>query len=228
MRISKELSQLLKKVDKPTKVLDVGCGEGDFVGYLSSKFEQSAIYGLDINRKSLAKGIAKGNFQRAYAVHGDARKLTQRDFLFSLVDLEPKYYRHGYVDWEKLEEKELITLSNFELVTGINPYNRLSAKEVDLILTQGNITRNLVTVDIVGSPVAEGGFVIYQREIAHRMGGLYGCPTPDNLTREDINRNLEILRKEGKRGNLKVVTSVLIKDRYAINLAVLFNKTKLK
>jgi len=224
MNISKKLLDMLEVVGEPKRALDVGCGEGFFVSYFSSKFSRSLAYGIDINRQSLANGIAKGNFDRAFPVHGDAVNIAEKNSRFSLVHLKQEYYLHGFVDWEKLEEKKQITLRNFDLVTAFNPYNKLSVSEINSLISGKEIGRKLVTVDIVSAAAKKRGYVIYQREIAHRLSGLYGGATPDSLTENYVEKNLELLLREGKKGKLEPVSNELINNGSTTELIVLFHK----
>jgi SAM-dependent methyltransferase len=226
MRISKELIHCLRLVGKPRSILDVGCGTGDFVAYVSHMFSDCAVYGLDINRQSLANGIAKGNFDKAYPVHGDAQKLAKSESLFSLAYLKPEYRKLGFVEWEKLEERRAITLSDFDLVTAFNPDNRLSIAEVNTLIRGAPINRNLITVSIVSKAAKCDGFVIYQREIAHRLWGIFGLETPNELTKSNVDEQLKILLKEGQKDNLECLFNVVIKDEESANLIVLFQKPR--
>ena len=149
----------------------------------------------------------------------------EKDSCFSLVRLRPEYYKHGYVDWIKLEEVESISLKNFDLVTGFNPYNRLSLSEINTLLGGEKMTRDLITVDIISAAAKKNGYVIYQREIAHRLGRIYGVETPNSLTKDNVNTNLKILIKEGEHGCLKPVCNAVVRDEYSADLAVLFRKT---
>jgi SAM-dependent methyltransferase len=224
MIISKELLGMLKIVGSQKRILDVGCGTGEFVRYISKMFIESCVYGLDINRKALAYGIANGNFDHAYPVHGDSRKLICKNSQFALVYLKPEDFGSGFVDWAKLEERELITLQDFDLVTAFNPYDRLSASEINALIAGETLQRKLVTVDIVSAPAKNGGRIIYQREIAHKLGGLYGSATPRILTDDYVNENFQILLEEGKLGNLELVTKAIVADENSTSLLVLFSK----
>ena len=224
MKIAKELLELLGIVKNPKSILDVGCGDGSFVCYLSQFYKNSSVYGLDINREVLANGIAKGNFQNANPVQGNARMLTESNPVFSIVNLDKEAYATGYVDWSQLREKEKIVLKDFDLVTAFNPYNRLSIDEVKSLMKGQELQNRLITVDVVGRAAKKSGYVLYGREIAHRLGRMYGSETPDKISEETIKKNLEILIFEGKRENLTYISHRLIENVISADLAVLFNK----
>jgi SAM-dependent methyltransferase len=225
MKITKDLLELLGQVKNAKSILDVGCGDGSFVNYLSKLFTNASVYGLDINQEFLASGIAKGNFENACPVQGDARMLINEKYAFSVVSLSHDAYSDGYVDWIKLQEKGKTELRNFDLVTALNPYNRLSLEEVNSLIRGEPMPSRLITVDVVSKAAKEGAFVLYGREIASRFGKMYGAETPDNVSENNISANLEILLSEGKRDNLKYMDHRLLVDSQNADLAILFNKT---
>jgi SAM-dependent methyltransferase len=224
MKITQELLELLGQIGNPNSILDVGCADGSFVYYLSKRYINSTVYGLDINRELLAIGIAKGHFEKAFPVQGDARMLTKEKPIFPIVSLKKEAYSKGLVNWAELKEDRKIELKNFDFVTAFNPYNRLSSEEVNSLMKGQRLKDRLITVDVVSKAAKIGGFILYGREIAHRLGKIYGSEAPNNVSKKNIDANLEILLSEGKGDNLVYVSHCLIADNDSANITILFNK----
>jgi ubiquinone/menaquinone biosynthesis C-methylase UbiE len=65
-------------VEKDTKILDVGCSHGDFMGSVYQKTE--FVYGLDIDEKALAKNKIIKN-----KIHSSIKKMPFDDSFFDLI-----------------------------------------------------------------------------------------------------------------------------------------------
>ena len=219
-----------KNIENVERCFDVCCGQGKITRELSEIYPE--VYGLDINRETLAYGIAKGNFKKAVPLHGDAFNLVKDDQDFDKVYLDSQNYKNGYVNWMKLQHEKLKhPLKNLDLVIAVNPnyyissqniasdhlYSRLSGKEIE---------SSLVPVSVISPPLKKGGHLIYSVEVSNTnpvkrfVTGIN--PYPDE---KQVNDLLEHLKNEGKVSDLKFIADTLIENNYeGTNLTVVFKK----
>ena len=67
--------EILNKIDRPSSVLDLGCGTGILTRIIALKFPQSKIVGLEIS-KSYLKIAEKKSFPNISFIHEDAEKMN--------------------------------------------------------------------------------------------------------------------------------------------------------
>jgi len=229
-RTLKFLKQNIK--EEPTRIIDVCCGSGDLVGALSSYFPHSTVYGLDIDRSLLANGIAKGNFKRAFPIHGNAYHLGEENNDFTSIHLKPEYFSKGYVDWMKTKHRRLKKpLKNFDMITTVNPASELSPAEINKLIGKEKLDkdRGFIPLDIISIPAKKGGHVLYATEIANVYAGIYGGLIPQNVNEKIVEDYLAEMKKEGEKTGLNYVSYDLEKIRssghdHSVNLGVLFKK----
>jgi len=226
----KFLEQNIKK--EPKKSLDIACGYGPLVKKLSTAYPNSRVYGLDIDCISLAKGIGKGNFERAIPILGNAYYLGKKNPDFRFI----------YSDGEEIKlEKFNEPLKDFDLVTTINPAFRLTSEEVNGFIMKKKLGKNreFVPIEFIAKPAKKEGRILYETEIAHYSAGLRGGISPHQVTEEIIGKALEERIKEGRKSRLEYVSHGLIKENIeceyftvpqkitrpvSVELAVLFKK----
>jgi SAM-dependent methyltransferase len=209
--------------ESPQKILDVACGYGGLVGELSSAFPHSTVYGLDINRESLAYGIAKGNFKKAVPIHGNAYHLGEENPGFTLVHFDPQYLKGEHAKLEKIEHRELKeNLTGFGLVTAVNPFNKIP-QNLFYLFQLGKLKEAPVSPDVISRPAKKGGHVLYEIEIAHQAGMFYR-PVPSDITEKCIENFLDRMRKESDKSGLEYVSHNVINKGDSKDLAVLFKK----
>ena len=215
--------------NSPGKALDMCCGVGYLVRGLSAGFPRSEVYGLDKNRESLALGIVRGNFERATPIHGDAYEITSENPDFTVVHYDPKYFRGGCIDLNKIKHRKFgKPLRDIDLVTAVNTTDWVSANEFGKIQT-GEIKRGPMPLEIVSYPTKEEGLILYENEIAHTSGMIR--PTPAELNKEVVGNFLEERIKEGENAGLGYVSHDVINGAggffgSSVDLAVLFKKLK--
>jgi len=204
----------------PKRVLDISCGDGDLLNILTQAYRSKEVYGLDINSGGLAKGILRGNFDKAIPIRGDAYHLTEKNPKFDIVYLG----KDDSVKFRELNEP----LRNFDLVTSVNPANMLSHEEALKIRNEGLVkTRRFIPPKVISIPAKQKGHVLYETEIAHQGSWFSGGRTPNEITEDYVNDNLERILKEGEEGGLKHVSHQLIESdglQRSVDLAVLFKK----
>ena len=67
--MKKELFEISKLLKKNSKVLDVGCGDGELMKYITENITEN-VRGLEISKNNIQKCIAKG----LTVIEGDAEK----------------------------------------------------------------------------------------------------------------------------------------------------------
>jgi len=230
--------------EPPKRILDVACGSGELVSALSSTYTDSEVFGLDIDRKALAIGIAEGRFKKAVPVHGNAYNLDKEDPNFTSVRFfpNPKNYirEQGYLDLKEIGHRKFEEeLKDFDLVIAINPADYFSGRTVHL-LRSGKKLDNGVHLDDISRPAKKGGYVFLVTQIAYINADMYEGIRPNQVTKEHVETELRKMRKDGDNAGLNYVSHTLIaepipKDScflnsfspneiYSKDLAVLFNK----
>lgn len=76
-----ELVKNLLSQSQPKKILDIGCGTGETLTFLKSKFPQSALFGVDISSEAVRFTIKRGHT----AKKADALNLPFKDNSFDAV-----------------------------------------------------------------------------------------------------------------------------------------------
>jgi SAM-dependent methyltransferase len=208
---------------RPSRAIDVCCGTGGFVNYLTSNYPIDEVCGLDIDRQALARGIARGYFKKAVPIHGDAYELKEEHPRLTEVSLDPEYHKNVDYEWMNLKHEKLKKpLKNFDLSVTVNPWNRLTSNDINNYLMSGTPSFRPIPVSIISSPVKRGGFVLYETEIVNKDAGIYGGPT--KVDEELIKKSLASREKQGKDAGLDFIDYRLVGDDYSTDLAVLFKK----
>ncbi|KKQ49685.1 MAG: hypothetical protein US75_C0002G0028 [Candidatus Woesebacteria bacterium GW2011_GWC1_38_13] len=112
-------------------VLDVGCGDGEFISYIS-KGEKWKITGVDQHKSSILEAEKKGVYKKIYksdVVHlpHEVRK-SKYDLVFCSQVLEHLSKRNGKAaikEWEKLSKRRIIITTPVKFI----PYDRIEKDE---------------------------------------------------------------------------------------------------
>ena len=78
--MKKEFNTIASLVEKKSKVLDVGCGDGELMKYIDENITND-IRGLEISKSNVQKCVAKG----LTVIEGDAENLPFNDNSFDKV-----------------------------------------------------------------------------------------------------------------------------------------------
>ena len=113
--MKKEFNIIAKLLKKNSKVLDVGCGDGELMKYISEKITND-IRGLEISKKNVQKCIEKG----LTVIEGNAEKDLKQfpDLSFDYVILSQTL--QAFLDPEnvinellRIGKKAIVTIPNF-------------------------------------------------------------------------------------------------------------------
>ena len=113
--MKKEFFKISKLLEKNSKVLDVGCGDGELMKYITENITEN-VRGLEISKNNIQKCIAKG----LTVIEGDAEKDLRQfpnssyDFVILSQTLQ------AFLDPEKVinellrvGKKAIVTIPNF-------------------------------------------------------------------------------------------------------------------
>tara|TARA_B100000029_G_scaffold148961_1_gene144248 strand:- start:9858 stop:10412 length:555 start_codon:yes stop_codon:yes gene_type:complete len=109
--MKKEFNIIAKLLEKNTKILDVGCGDGELMKYIYENITKD-IRGLEISKKNVQKCIEKG----LTVIEGNAEKDLQQfpNLSFDYVILSQTL--QAFLDPEKVI-KELLRIGKKAIVT---------------------------------------------------------------------------------------------------------------
>ena len=113
--MKKEFFKISKLLEKNSKILDVGCGDGELMKYIFENITED-VRGLEISKNNIQKCIAKG----LTVIEGDAEKDLQQfpDSSYDFVILSQTL--QAFLDPEKVinellrvGRKAIVTIPNF-------------------------------------------------------------------------------------------------------------------
>ena len=113
--LRKDLNLIADLVDNNSKVIDVGCGNGELINFLS-KNKNAKTQGLEINQKKVNKCVAKG----LSVIQGDADKdlglYPENSFDYVILSqtiqatIEPKKI---LIELTRIGKKVIVSIPNF-------------------------------------------------------------------------------------------------------------------
>ena len=113
--MKKEFNIIAKLVEKNSKVLDVGCGDGELMKYINENIT-SDIRGIEISKDKVQKCIAKG----LTVIEGDAEKDLKQFPLSSFDYVILSQTLQAFLDPEnvinellRVGKKAIVTIPNF-------------------------------------------------------------------------------------------------------------------
>ncbi len=113
--MKKEFNIIAKLVEKNSKVLDVGCGDGELMKYITENIT-SDIRGIEISKDKVQKCIAKG----LTVIEGDAEKDLKQFPLSSFDYVILSQTLQAFLDPEnvinellRVGKKAIVTIPNF-------------------------------------------------------------------------------------------------------------------
>ena len=86
--------------DRPVKVLDVGCGTGQFAEKIRAAVPKATVWGVDLVSEMLAKGSPRWsrNADRVQPVQGDSERLPFGDDAFDFVTCANSFHHYPHQD----------------------------------------------------------------------------------------------------------------------------------
>lgn len=93
---------ILRFIDTPTEILDIGCGNGHTLAYLEKRFKDSPLYGLDLSGEALklaGQRVPKANLTEATLLDYKPKKKFQ--VIVSLGVLE--HFENIHENLEKIK-----------------------------------------------------------------------------------------------------------------------------
>ena len=132
MRIRETVDQMLSDLSPKSKILDMGCGTGYFLNYLSKKGHD--VYGIDLSQEMIRH--LKEIYGEMHVRHGDLRQLPYEDESFdAVISIETLRYfddvqsvlREGYRVLKK-GGIALFTAAPFHSLNFYGYFNRLCRK----------------------------------------------------------------------------------------------------
>ena len=91
--------------DRPTAILDVGCGTGVFAGRIAAALPRATIWGLDLVAGMLAGGQERWQtlHDQAMPVQGDSERLPFPAASFDVVTCANSFHHYPRQDWAVAE-----------------------------------------------------------------------------------------------------------------------------
>ena len=109
--MKKEFNIIAKLLEKNTKVLDVGCGDGELMKYINQNITKD-IRGLEISKKNVQKCIEKGLTVIEGDAESDLRQFPNSSFDYVILSQTLQ----AFLDPEKVI-KELLRIGKKAIVT---------------------------------------------------------------------------------------------------------------
>ena len=113
--MKKEFNIIAKLLEKNTKVLDVGCGDGELMKYINQNITKD-IRGLEISKKNVQKCIEKGLTVIEGDAESDLRQFPNSSFDYVILSQTLQ----AFLDPEKvinellrIGKKAIVTIPNF-------------------------------------------------------------------------------------------------------------------
>ena len=113
--MKKEFNIIAKLLEKNTKVLDVGCGDGELMKYINQNITKD-IRGLEISKKNVQKCIEKGLTVIEGDAESDLRQFPNLSFDYVILSQTLQ----AFLDPEKvinellrIGKKAIVTIPNF-------------------------------------------------------------------------------------------------------------------
>ena len=113
--MKKEFNIIANLVEKNSKVLDVGCGDGELMKYITENITKD-IRGLEISKSNVQKCVEKG----LTVIEGDAEKdlkqfpLSSFDFVILSQTLQAFLYPENVIsELLRIGKKAIVTIPNF-------------------------------------------------------------------------------------------------------------------
>jgi len=124
-------------LNKIHKVIDVGCGKGDYLSYLSKTFKNAHCFGIDISKNAISLAKELGNFP---VILADAQYLPIKDKSFDLV-FEKDLLHHVNDHVKALKELARISKRYVILIEANreNFINAVAAKYGDVAFTENQM-----------------------------------------------------------------------------------------
>jgi len=113
--MKKEFNIIANLVEKNSKVLDVGCGNGDLMKYISEKITKD-IRGLEISKSNVQKCIAKGLTVIEGNAENDLKQFPNLSFDYVILSqtlqafLDPENVINELL---RIGKKAIVTIPNF-------------------------------------------------------------------------------------------------------------------
>ncbi|WP_286907886.1 class I SAM-dependent methyltransferase [Clostridium sp. UBA1652] len=98
-RVMKECCKYMSCIPKPSKIIELGCGNGFFSNYVAEYFSESEVTGLDINWRLIQDAKVLCTKKNVQYEAGDATATTYADDTFDCV-----YTHLALVDCQRPEE----------------------------------------------------------------------------------------------------------------------------
>ena len=113
--MKKEFYNIAKLIDKNSKVLDVGCGNGDLMKYINENITNN-IRGIEISKDNVQKCIEKGLTVIEGNAENDLKQFPELSFDYVILSqtlqafLDPENVIHELL---RIGKKAIVTIPNF-------------------------------------------------------------------------------------------------------------------
>ncbi len=142
-------SELVRRILnlRPLRLLDAGCGEGDFLAQIRGSESHGILIGVDVNKTSLAKARAKalggGWSERAVFILGDMGMIPLRDATADAIVFRGLLHHLGDINSALDDARRVLARDGFLFIQDGTQMSREDFEEMNKALHQKGLPREV-------------------------------------------------------------------------------------
>jgi len=189
--------KLAKMVDLSDKnIVEVGCGRGGGLDYITRKFKPATALGIDLDAKAVKFGNKNFDYKGLNFNHGDAQHLALKNESIDIVFNVESSHRYPNMELFLNEVYRTLNPGGYFLFTDFRPKNKMN--ELKLLLTKysfNSIHEKIINKEVIKAleldtprrtALVKKHIPFFFHKLIHDFAGNIGSPTFNKIKEGEI------------------------------------------